>query len=179
MFVPVAQLDRVFGYEPKGQGFESLQARQRKASKLLKFRGFCYADAGKAPRKSATLHQAFSWHIEAASQKKRGASGMASGHGAGLFSATAVFSRAKARSCSGRGHFIPQLNFFSYSALVRAFVFIFSQSHNKYITLTKFSPLLYNYIVDRAPVKPYFSICCIGYFRGHRCHVRSENMKGA
>ena len=28
MFVPVAQLDRVFGYEPKGQGFESLQARQ-------------------------------------------------------------------------------------------------------------------------------------------------------
>ena len=29
MFVPVAQLDRVFGYEPKGQGFESLQARQK------------------------------------------------------------------------------------------------------------------------------------------------------
>ena len=27
-YVPVAQLDRVFGYEPKGQGFESLQARQ-------------------------------------------------------------------------------------------------------------------------------------------------------
>ena len=26
--MPVAQLDRVFGYEPKGQGFESLQARQ-------------------------------------------------------------------------------------------------------------------------------------------------------
>ena len=25
---PVAQLDRVFGYEPKGRGFESLRARQ-------------------------------------------------------------------------------------------------------------------------------------------------------
>ena len=25
----VAQLDRVFGYEPKGQGFESLQARHK------------------------------------------------------------------------------------------------------------------------------------------------------
>ena len=28
--VPVAQLDRVFGYEPKGRGFESLQARHKK-----------------------------------------------------------------------------------------------------------------------------------------------------
>ena len=27
---PVAQLDRVFGYEPKGRGFESLLARQAK-----------------------------------------------------------------------------------------------------------------------------------------------------
>ena len=27
-YAPVAQLDRVFGYEPKGQGFESLPARQ-------------------------------------------------------------------------------------------------------------------------------------------------------
>ena len=26
-YAPVAQLDRVFGYEPKGQGFESLLAR--------------------------------------------------------------------------------------------------------------------------------------------------------
>ena len=26
----LAQLDRVFGYEPKGQGFESLTARQNK-----------------------------------------------------------------------------------------------------------------------------------------------------
>ena len=26
----LAQLDRVFGYEPKGQGFESLTARQKK-----------------------------------------------------------------------------------------------------------------------------------------------------
>ena len=28
-FALLAQLDRVFGYEPKGQGFESLAARQR------------------------------------------------------------------------------------------------------------------------------------------------------
>ena len=38
----VAQLDRVFGYEPKGQGFESLAARQVKSldnSKLLEFEG--------------------------------------------------------------------------------------------------------------------------------------------
>ena len=27
-FAALAQLDRVFGYEPKGQGFESLAARQ-------------------------------------------------------------------------------------------------------------------------------------------------------
>ena len=27
----LAQLDRVFGYEPKGQGFESLAARQKNA----------------------------------------------------------------------------------------------------------------------------------------------------
>ena len=29
-FAPVAQLDSVFGYEPKGQGFESLLARQKR-----------------------------------------------------------------------------------------------------------------------------------------------------
>ena len=28
-FALLAQLDRVFGYEPKGQGFESLAARQK------------------------------------------------------------------------------------------------------------------------------------------------------
>ena len=33
-FVLVAQLDRVFGYEPKGRGFESLQARQNKTDIL-------------------------------------------------------------------------------------------------------------------------------------------------
>ncbi len=33
-FVLVAQLDRVFGYEPKGQGFESLQARQREQASI-------------------------------------------------------------------------------------------------------------------------------------------------
>ncbi len=38
-FAPVAQLDRVFGYEPKGQGFESLLARQNdsNAFALLSF----------------------------------------------------------------------------------------------------------------------------------------------
>ena len=30
MYAPVAQLDRVFGYEPKGRGFESLPAYQIK-----------------------------------------------------------------------------------------------------------------------------------------------------
>lgn len=29
-YVPVAQLDRVFGYEPKGRGFESPQAHHNK-----------------------------------------------------------------------------------------------------------------------------------------------------
>ena len=33
----LAQLDRVFGYEPKGQGFESLAARQEKALITLNF----------------------------------------------------------------------------------------------------------------------------------------------
>ena len=40
--VLVAQLDRVFGYEPKGRGFESLQARQKvKASTLVGAFTFC------------------------------------------------------------------------------------------------------------------------------------------
>ena len=30
VYVPLAQPDRVFGYEPKGRGFESLMARQKK-----------------------------------------------------------------------------------------------------------------------------------------------------
>ena len=30
LYVPLAQPDRVFGYEPKGRGFESLKARQTK-----------------------------------------------------------------------------------------------------------------------------------------------------
>ena len=41
-YVLIAQLDRVFGYEPKGQGFESLAARQVKSldnSELLEFEG--------------------------------------------------------------------------------------------------------------------------------------------
>lgn len=42
---PVAQLDRVFGYEPKGQGFESLLAYQKKLAPKgafsCHFIGFC------------------------------------------------------------------------------------------------------------------------------------------
>ena len=34
-YAPVAQLDRVFGYEPKGRGFESLQAYQSRKIPLL------------------------------------------------------------------------------------------------------------------------------------------------
>ena len=34
-YAPVAQLDRVFGYEPKGQGFESLAARHGKSTCIL------------------------------------------------------------------------------------------------------------------------------------------------
>ena len=36
----LAQLDRVTGYEPVGQGFESLQARHRKPAETLSFCGF-------------------------------------------------------------------------------------------------------------------------------------------
>ncbi len=31
-YAPVAQLDRVFGYEPKGRGFESLPAYHEKSN---------------------------------------------------------------------------------------------------------------------------------------------------
>ena len=31
-YAPVAQLDRVFGYEPKGRGFESLRGHQLEIS---------------------------------------------------------------------------------------------------------------------------------------------------
>ncbi len=37
---PLAQPDRVFGYEPKGQGFESLTARQKEKSLIAAF-SFC------------------------------------------------------------------------------------------------------------------------------------------
>ena len=33
---PLAQPDRVFGYEPKGQGFESLQARSKPESESFR-----------------------------------------------------------------------------------------------------------------------------------------------
>ena len=34
-YAPLAQLDRAFGYEPKGQGFESLAARQKRSDTLV------------------------------------------------------------------------------------------------------------------------------------------------
>ena len=37
----VAQLDRVFGYEPKGRGFESLQPYQKRSSPFGELR-FCF-----------------------------------------------------------------------------------------------------------------------------------------
>ena len=37
-YAAVAQLDRVFGYEPKGRGFESLQPYQKKPSVCKAFR---------------------------------------------------------------------------------------------------------------------------------------------
>ncbi len=41
--VPVAQPDRVFGYEPKGRGFESLQARHAKPVLPVGEYGFFYS----------------------------------------------------------------------------------------------------------------------------------------
>ena len=40
LYAPVAQLDRVTGYEPVGRGFESLPAYQ-KTCKALLYRFFC------------------------------------------------------------------------------------------------------------------------------------------
>ena len=37
--MPVAQPDRVFGYEPKGRGFESLRARHEKTLENIEFSG--------------------------------------------------------------------------------------------------------------------------------------------
>ena len=41
-YVPVAQLDRVTGYEPVGQGFESLAARHKKPCKTFCLQGFLF-----------------------------------------------------------------------------------------------------------------------------------------
>ncbi len=44
-YAPLAQLDRAFGYEPKGRGFESLKARQsRTSTRNAARRGFLFAD---------------------------------------------------------------------------------------------------------------------------------------
>ena len=51
VYVPLAQPDRVFGYEPKGRGFESLKARQKEAP-IAKAMGasFCLCLYTKNPR---------------------------------------------------------------------------------------------------------------------------------
>ena len=41
-YVPIAQLDRVFGYEPKGRGFESLWAHHSHQSRKDLPRGWCF-----------------------------------------------------------------------------------------------------------------------------------------
>ena len=41
IYAPVAQLDRVSGYEPEGQGFESLPARQNKVITSVVALFFC------------------------------------------------------------------------------------------------------------------------------------------
>ena len=42
VYAPLAQLDRVFGYEPKGRGFESLTACQKKAHLRCRCAFFSY-----------------------------------------------------------------------------------------------------------------------------------------
>ena len=42
VYVPLAQPDRVFGYEPKGRGFESLKARQTKRVISNGYHPFCF-----------------------------------------------------------------------------------------------------------------------------------------
>ncbi len=50
----LAQLDRVFGYEPKGQGFESLTPRQKSRYHLW-YLLFCCHTMPKNPRKRLRL----------------------------------------------------------------------------------------------------------------------------
>ena len=54
IYAPVAQLDRVSGYEPEGQGFESLRARQKPIASAVGFlfcrvpsSAICYNDFNK------------------------------------------------------------------------------------------------------------------------------------
>ena len=46
LYVGVAQLDRAFGYGPKGREFESSNAQYRKVSKNLVFWNFFYLSFG-------------------------------------------------------------------------------------------------------------------------------------
>ena len=42
-YAAVAQLDRVFGYEPKGRGFESLQPYQKKRCNFNSYSAFSFS----------------------------------------------------------------------------------------------------------------------------------------
>ena len=52
---PVAQLDRVFDYESKGRGFESLRARQRKPPENKGFQGVFLYIFGCGPRNFSSI----------------------------------------------------------------------------------------------------------------------------
>ena len=51
-YAAVAQLDRVFGYEPKGRGFESLSAHQKQTRKASAFFACSCAGRAKGPSRA-------------------------------------------------------------------------------------------------------------------------------
>ena len=61
----LAQLDRVFGYEPKGQGFESLAARQERSdtSVLLLFFVFIKLRGDSNPERVSGVKKTVLWTV--------------------------------------------------------------------------------------------------------------------
>ena len=57
---PVAQLDRVFGYEPKGRGFESLQPYQKHHPCGW---CFCFNTRDSNPERVSGEKQRCRWHV--------------------------------------------------------------------------------------------------------------------
>ena len=62
-FAPVAQLDRVFGYEPKGQGFESLPARQNKQYTFRCAACFFVRGVGLEPARGQSVKKTVRWTV--------------------------------------------------------------------------------------------------------------------